>query len=502
MKKIKFILPFVIGLSLFSCDNYLDINDNPNSPTGDLVTPDLAMPAGLSRPFATFTTQSNELGNVWTNAWGGNVNSITGLFSQEFSLAITNSFRQSIWGNTYLTTASLTNIINYNSVNYDNHKAIALITRAFYMQYIVDLYGDAPFSQMHLGSDNLTPGYDVDQDIYKDLVSNIDEALMLIQNTDGDDIAVGAEDIMLGGDMNEWVKFANTLKLRLLVRQSRLAQEGGDTDTDTYLTAQFTSLVGADFITSDVTINPGYNNSVDEQINPFYLRYGQTSAGNDGTLAKGIVATDYIVKFMNGTSNGVSDLRLTALFNQVSAGGYVGVIQGQDGTTAPSEMSFLGDGLVIGPDQDGIVMTAAEAYFLRSEAALRGYLDAGNEESYFNQGITASFTTLGLASDATAYIGSANAIDGLGWTNTTDKFEAIAFQKWLALTGINGLEAFIELTRLGFIDDIPLAGFTTPAQYPNKPRRLLYPTTEYATNSANVPTIPSIYTDGVFWYVP
>lgn len=497
MKKIKFILPFVIGLSMFSCDNYLDINDDPNNPTSDLVSPDLSLAAGLSRPFSTFTTQSNELGNVWTNAWGGNVNSITGLFSQEFSLDITNSFRAGIWQNTYLTTATLSGIVNYNSSNYDNHKAIALITRAFYMQYIVDLYGDAPYSQMHLGSDNLTPAYDDDQAIYRDLVSDIDDALMLIANADANDVVVGAEDVMLGGDMNEWVKFANTLKLRFLMREATLAET--DTDSQTYLNNQFATLVGAEFITSDVTINPGYNNSADEQINPFYLRYGETSAGNAGTLASGIVATDYIVGFMDGSTNGVTDMRLTALFDQVGGGGYVGVLQGEDGTTAPSDLSLLGSGLVIGPDQDGWVMTLAESYFLRSEAAFRGYLDAGNEQTYFTQGITASFTTLGLASDAAAYIGASDGTNKIGWTGSTDKLEAIATQKWLATIGINGIEGFIELTRMGYIDNIPLAAGTTPAAHPNKPRRLLYPTSEIAANSANVPSIPSIYTDGVFW---
>lgn len=504
MKKIKFILPFVIGLSLFSCDDYLDINDDPNNPTSDLVTPDLALPAGLSRPFATFTTQSNELGNVWTNAWGGNVNNITGIFSQEFSLAITNSFRQSIWDNTYLTTATLTDIINYNSANYDNHKAIAYLTRAFYMQYIVDLYGDAPFSQMHQGSDNLTPGYDVDQDIYKDLVANIDDALALIENADADDITVGSEDVVYGGAMSEWVKFGNTLKLRLLVRQATLAQEGGDAATDTYLTDQFDLMntAGVEFITSDVTINPGYNDTDDTQINPFYLRYGLTSAGDLGSWAEAIVATEYFVDYTDGTITGVFDNRLTALFAQVPGGGYVGALQGDDGITAPDDLSFLGAGLVIDYSQDGIMMTAAESYLLQAEAVQRGYLTSSMSAiDLFHEGITQSFLTLGLtAGDAMAYYGNADAVADLGWSGNV--YKSIARQKWLGLTGINGLEAFIELTRSGVIDEIPLAAGTTPAQHPNKPRRLLYPTSEFVSNSANVPSIPSIYTNGVFWYVP
>lgn len=498
MKKLRIILPLLaLGLGFYSCDDYLDVNDSPNSPTADVITPNLSLGAGLSRPYSVLATQYNELGNVWTNAWAGNVNSITGLFSQEFTLSITNTFRQTIWNNTYIYLNTLQDVLDYDSDDYDNHKAIAKIVKAYYFQYLVDLYGAVPYSEAFQGSNNLTPVYDNDQVIYRDLIVQLDDAIDLINNASSTDATVGSEDVVFYGDMSGWVKFANTLKLRILLRESTKAET--NSESATYLADQFAALSGAEFITSNVTINPGYNSSDDAQINPFYFRYGLTAAGNNGDYAQAIVATDYIVDFLDGTTNGVFDNRLTRLF--ATAGGtYVGLEQGVDGSSAPSSLSLLGTGLVVGYGQDGYMFTAAESYFLQAEAAYRGYT-SDNAQTLFENGITASFNLLG-ASGASSYISSSSGIDGIGWAGSTDKLKAIANQKWIALTGINGIEAFIEFTRLGYIDNIPLAGGNTPAVYPNKPRRLLYPSSEYIANSANVPTIPSIYTDGVFWYVP
>ena len=86
---------------------------------------------------------------------------------------------------------------------------------------------------------------------------------------------------------------------------------------------------------------------------------------------------------------------------------------------------------------------------------------------------------------------------GLGW-NAGTNIESIMTQKWIALNGINALESFIEYNRTGY-PNIPLA---TTAQFPNRPRRLMYPTSELVSNSANVPsvTLNQIFVQGPFWY--
>ncbi|GEC77502.1 SusD/RagB family nutrient-binding outer membrane lipoprotein [Flavobacterium aquatile] len=498
MKKIKYILVVFLA-TFYSCDNYLDINDSPNNPTSNLVNPKLGLSAAITRPYRTFTLNSNQLGNIWMNNWTGNVNQITGAYATEFSLQIGNNFYNPIWDNYFLLTVNLQNIINYDSADYDNHKAIAKIMKTFYFQHLVDIYGDIPYSEAHVKG-ILTPAYDDDLSVYRNLYTQLDEAIALIENSsaNANTIAVGAEDPVFAGDMTGWVKFANTIKLRLLIRESGYAATNAESAT--YLASKYAELASATFITEDVTVNPGYSNASNDQINPFYFTYGLDAAGNPGTSAQVVVATKHAIDFLSGNlPNTIPDVRISKIYAPVSGSTYVGNVQGVEAPIAPPAISRLGNGLLVGPDQDGYLMTASESYFLQSEAVWRGSL-AGDAKALFESGIQASFDLLGVPASGASYIANSNSVNGLGWDASTNKLQAIMTQKWVALNGINGLESFIEFTRTGF----PATGVSTVANFPSLPKRLLYPTSELTGNTANVPnvTLSQIFTQGAFWDVP
>ena len=133
MKKIKFLLP-LIALTLFSCDNYLDVNVSPNDPNASLITPNLSISAAQTGSYSVLVRRMNELGNVFMNNWGANVNSFTGGYAEEFGITMSNNFYEDVWNSLYRNTYEFTNIINYPSSNYDNHKAIAKIMKSFYFQ--------------------------------------------------------------------------------------------------------------------------------------------------------------------------------------------------------------------------------------------------------------------------------------------------------------------------------------------------------------------------------
>jgi hypothetical protein len=151
-------------------------------------------------------------------------------------------------------------------------------------------------------------------------------------------------------------------------------------------------------------------------------------------------------------------------------------------------------------DQDGYVMLLAESLLLQAEAAHRGYI-SGDAQMLFDQAIEASCAMLGVTStNATNYIANINGIDGKGYAASTDKIEAIMYQKSIALCSINGLESWIEYTRTGYINNIPMPlGATSPTG--QKPMRLMYPTSELASNSANVPalSVNQSFTTAPFW---
>lgn len=488
-------LVFSVISSLFiniSCENYLDINESPNNPQLSELKPDAVLSAAQTTTAGTFGLRMNQLGNIMTCGWSANASDFSSPFRSEFLYDMTSTFYSDIWDNLYVRTNNFTFIENYKGEgNWDYYKAIAKIEKAFYFQYLVDLYGDLPYSKIHQGTASLFPTYDNDQDVYRELVVLTEEAVDLINTTDLSTVKnVSSEDVIFNGDMDKWVQFANTIKLRLLLRQSGMT----DGATQTYLTNEFAELSGAQFISEDVTVNPGYLNA-DGLQNPFYAAYGKDAAGNTTSTNNLVGPSDYYANLLKGQIAGttVSDNRLSRQFASRNSSPVVGVAQGAS-TGRPSK---LGVGILKGSTQDLIIMLASESYFLQAEAVLKGYL-SGSAQNLFNNGILSSFIQLGLTTtDANNYIANSTGQQRIGWGAGND-LEAIITQKWIANNSINGIESWIEYTRTGYPSNIPLPLTTTQTQRPN---RLLYPNSEITGNSNNVPTQTSnsAFTTNVFW---
>lgn len=513
MKKIyKIVSVFIIAASLGACESYFDVNTDPNNPLVENTNPDIVMPGAMTTTGNVLTTTMNQLGNLMVGNWGGNVINFAGPFDDEFRYNVTSSFYSGVWDNIMIRTANYTNIINYDGggINYDNHKAAARIMRAFYFQYMVDLYGNIPYFSKHLGTAGLNPSYDDSTDIYRDLVSELNMAIVTIDNASSNGaVSMGSSDVMMGGDMDKWRRFANTIKLRVLLRQSLIA----DSATQTHISTELAGLTTADFVSTNVTLNPGYeNDSANGRQNPFYATYGFDTQGSFANTSNNVVAASvFSIEFLDGTLTGVADPRLGRLWTAVgNPDPFQGINQGQLLGSLPAGgdtvLSKLGAGLGVdapsdaGASMDAYIMTAAESFFLQAEAIERGYI-TGTAQTAFESGIRASFSLLGLSdANATTYIGNSSGTNGIGWAGSANKYEAIGNQKFIALTSINGAEAWIELTRTGFPTSAPLSLTQTSGA---RPVRLLYPTSELSGNSANVPTqgTTDAFTSNIFWDV-
>ena len=512
-KNIVYLFTASIMLLASSCSDYLDVNTSPNTPSLDQIPPNQRLSAAQTMTFRVITGDNqnfetsvrsnnlNQLGNIMMNSWAGNSNNTTNPFSDEYRGQITSAFYDDIWNWTYRGVANFQLIIDYDDPNFDNHKAIAKILKSFYMQYIVDLYGDVPYSEAFLGQAALYPAYDDDEQIYRDLYANLDEALALIAGADAADRTVGGDDAMMGGDMDSWVRFANTIKLRLLIRQSGVAS------AETYINEKLTELQGAAYITDDVTINPGYSTATTLSQNPFYGWYGYTNAGIATTNRNLITASEHAATELNDTA----DPRRSRLWT-VTGGNVVGIEQGADSEEAPDNPSFLGPAIVpvpvgtppssaVGSAMDGYLMTLSEAKFLLSEAALKypAHFGGYDARALWEEGVTASFTRLGAGGAAT-YLAGINTVPGKGWDASSGiegKVEAIMYQKWVALMSVNAHESWIDYNRTGY-PETPLPITNAGA---GRPKRLMYPTSEYTANSANVPsqTADDVFATGPFW---
>ena len=500
------ILSLLIISSVFlSCDDFIDVNEDPNNPSSENVNPEIVLAATQVYTYSVLAgnvselnpnavqDNMNQLGNLMMNNWTRDVGaSNSSYYFNEHTYNVTSDFYAGIFENLYLRTSNYTFIQNTTKPGYDNYKAIAKILKSFYFQYLVDLYGNIPYTEAHKRGDNLAPKYDDALTIYRDLVVQLEQAVELIDNAPSGTLNPGENDVMLGGDMQMWKKFANTLKLRILLRECKR------TASAAYISSEMAELQssGAQFLgpNDNVKINPGYSAATNKQngFAAMFLTINDTYKNNWSSTA----ATKYTVTYLQNTN----DPRLTRIYSATSAGptDYNGHQQGDVLNTSTNyPVSHVGPGLLVNSSQDGLVFTAAESLLLQAEAVLRGYL-SGSAKNLYESGITESFKLLGLTSaQATTYFSQATNL--VGWNGSAgNEIEAIINQKWIALNGINGGEIWIENTRTGFPSHVPLSPVAPSS---TRPIRLLYPSSEIAGNTANVPlqNESEAFTSKIFW---
>jgi hypothetical protein len=382
--------------------------------------------------------------------------------------------------------------------------------KAYLFQQLVDMYSNIPYTQALKGASVLTPAYDNGKDIYEDLANQLTTAVTLFQRADAagsltQDVlfgtvpmaAQGVSSGWTGTQQNaQWAKFANTLKLRLLMRQTQVAGRAA------YITTEANKIVanGAGFLTQyDAAVNPGYINSTGKQ-NPFY---------GSGFNTAGTFTQDFwrAAKFNVDFAKAHNDPRLGRWYAPITGGQFVGTTLGASGNPVGSASSVWGPGVMKAFNQSAPLLSVAESWFLQAEAILRGYI-AGNDLTAVNNGITASFTYLGLtAGQAATYYSQAGDkdVNYAACTTFNEKLNCIMRQKWLALQDVNPIEAWNDYRRL-FSLGLPWSSQIVISQNPGRdanavPIRVLYPTIEYQTNAASVGSqgTPNHHTTAVWW---
>ena len=214
-------------------------------------------------------------------------------YSDEFKYLVTSSFYQEIFEDSYSTALKQYAVLdNLTESNYNYYRAIAKIMKAFHFQLLVDCYGDIPYKEALGRSLNATPKYDDAQEVYDSLIVSLTKAIDIIDNAT-DQKAPGADDAMFGGDMLKWKQFANTVKLRILVRESDMAAKS------TYIQNEIDAIntEGSGFLESDVEINPGFIAASGQQ-NPLWDALGWDYTGSQTMSSKATCATDYILEYL------------------------------------------------------------------------------------------------------------------------------------------------------------------------------------------------------------
>lgn len=500
MKKINNKLLVLLALTVVfaSCKkDYLDVNSDPNRVTDDNITPELiftqaATTVGIRSLGGQAGSEGGKTDHQFAQDWVGYMSS-SGDFAIdqiETTYNIDFAFGDLAWQRDYATLFDLS-LVKTKALAADN-KVLAgasMILSALMFQQIVDTWGDAPYSQAFQTQVYKHPAYDKAQDIYNALQLSLDTAISYMDETAPASFA--NVDVVNHGDQIKWQKFANTIKLRLLIRQSEVSGFNPAAEI-----AKIESKGGAIGAGETVSVNPGYSNAQYKQ-SPFYGNYGFTTTGNKA--AQGYTPNNYILNILLSTN----DERITRFFTTVG-GFYIGCDYGLvTGNPFGAQASYFGPGIVGSAEQDQWLYPSFESLFLQAEAIARGWMP-GDARTAFEAAITESFIWLGVEDAEAAAADYILNTPEANWDNAGESIDErvkfIAFQKYVANTCIDPRESWADQRRLHFLPE----GFISvnPSRLEDElPLRLLYPQSEYTTNSESVLAVGTInqFTSKLFW---
>lgn len=478
--------------------SFLDINTNPNQVTEDQINSELILPSALHA--AGNTVRMYTVLNKWMGYWS---NSPTfNLQQDEVTYNVTTTFSSftTLW-NTYYDVLFDLNTIEKKSPEegMPYYAGIAKVIKAKLFQDLVDCFGNVPYSEA-FQKEIATPKYDKGSDIYANLQTVLDEAIVIFKANPTPGTAASNVDIVFKGNADLWIKLANTLKLKLLINQSEVTGFNPAAEL-----AKITANGGVLMTRQSANVNPGYQNSSNQQ-SPYYAAYGYTVAGAEA--GSNIRANTYLVNIYKNND----DPRLGRVFSPAiapvnTADPYVGTVYGtpSSSTVQTQQYSYIGPGLAGTASQPQWIITSVESMFLFAEAVARGWLTGDARQAYENA-VRESFIWLGVPNAVTAaetYMAN-HAI--ANWANAgstvAQQAKFIGYQKYIAMGGFNPLEAWNLYRRLEILTaNPPLSVHPDRLGNGSLPNRFLYPSAEYAVNAANVVAEGTInlFTSKVFW---
>lgn len=454
----KAALAFVLA-GLTSCTGKFDeINTNPNNPT--TATADLLMPHGIQSAVDVYWGGSlgQDIGNLIPQYWARIQ------YTDVDQYTISNDIISNNWRDLYIEAmADYQRIYKIGQeTGNPNYQAVAIILRSWVFTLLTDIYGDIPYTDALKGMEGtLQPKYDSQKDIYAGLVAELKTANDLI-NTSDNNMAI-AGDILLGGDLTRWKKFANAHSLRILSRML------GKADAPIDVKAEIERIL------KDPAKYPVLNSNKDN-IQLVYL----SAAPNNNPINENRKTRDdhRVSATLVNKLLALNDDRLAVYANKPADGGtYIGVPNGLPASEANklglSKTSKVGD-YFVSATAPGVIMSYAELLFLKAEFAYKGISSAGEVETNYTEGIKASFGQYNLTA-------SANYLTAVTLKSGEDQYSQIMEQKWIALYG-QGLEAWTDYRRTG------LPVLKAPTVNTNSgviPTRLPYPGSEESLNYTN-----------------
>ena len=488
---------FTLGAS--SCKKYLNVNTNPN--VSQSATLQTLLPAAQLYLGSGLGVDLQITGGFWAQYWTQSPSASQYRLLDQYAPA-QDQFSYP-WSNLYEAGENFYQLaILADSGKAKQYKAISLLMQAYTFQLITDAWGNVPFTKALKGaygkdtfnSHITNPKYDSQRVVYNGILAYIDSANSLINPNDV--ILPGADDLVYGGDMTKWQKFAYTLKLRVLLRLSQVDPVTAQAGIVALYATPGVAFIGTG---DDAKIAYGFNTA---NKNPLYAE----EAGLGGT--QNLVASSTCIDSFKSNS----DPRIGVFYELGLAGDYEVLPQGDFNSTVTTysipNVYVAGDAQNSASSKAPVnLLTSYESLFLQAEVAARGWVP-GDDAALFHAAITANFnyynTQITATSGSTGADAYATYVAANGyWTQypaggtSTEKLRFIITQKWFAMCGNQSFESWCEWRRTGYPDFLR---YSKNSLIGNQfPKRFIYPTSE-STANANFPGLAPL-TSNVWWDV-
>lgn len=430
----KFILPSMIiaAMSLTACNDYLDINRNPNSPDEESLNNDLIYP-GVEMAFAA------NVGDYLRSCAGY----LSEYYAQQFGtsnyIVFTQQEPTQARTSTFYTQFNLRVLSNANIVkgkaesdaDWATYLAATVMSAQTY-QILIDMYGETPYYEA-LDSENAMPKYDTGEDVYAGILNDLDEAIAkasvdLKQTT-------ATSFLIPNGTAEDWIKVANALKLKIMMREHNVVN----------VASQLTALINQNnFPDADVEWAGCWQNA-SGKANPFYSEeFADWGAQKNAILNCALEVT----------MNAYGDNRLPVYFTPSQVDGQVhGSVSGtnMNGAATPWGTTAYWSRPNMAYDSPVSFISLAEIEFFLAEYYADVMNDVNAGANHYAAAIKASFESAGVDGAEAAI--AAYPFDSTNWKRS------LGVQKWVHLGCINTYEGWCELRRLKYPSfDISVTG--------------------------------------------
>lgn len=475
MKKLVFSI-LTLTTVFVSCNTDLDINSDPDSLNPDNAPLSSQLPAGIVGVVGSEGAGMAIFGGFWSQYW--TQSNLANQFKDIDNYSAGTADYNFIWDGMYDGLGDIRNV-QRRALSEGNWKyyLIATTLEVQASQILTDMYGSVPYKEAN-NKAILSPHFDTGEDIYGFMIDDLNDALSKDLSASSGPIP-GSDDLIYGGDMTNWTKFANTLKLKIYMRQTNSTRAAiANAGIQQMLTD------GVAFLDSDAGMNQ-FEDAVN-QSNPLY---------------------EYIVRKLNVATN----LRMSRTLSSYlidnadpRRGQYYGAgnaLNQGDFTSSATNIAVV----KLSATTPVLLMSVEESLFLQAEAMER-YNSGTGAKALYDAAVTANFTRNSV-SGAAAFLAGAYAYPVAGTFD--QKLEAIITQKWVAGFPGNGFEAFFETNRTGYprTSTVPqtdtgyvsgqLAYSVNGATGGLFPKRIQYPLSERNANTNALPLVP--ITTPVWW---